>query len=335
MIVYIGFFHTMEHFITPDGSTSPPIKVPYVCTEYDGGDFMTYPQRQGWTESNLMGTPDFGPCRTPEQVEAFFQSWLYFGMLTSVLGVAGIRFKTQDLIRYDDQQKQKILDTSILPTIIQSWIDHEGVDAGQGKRLTDNKFKRGEEVRIILDEALKYVNRYCNTKAHETATIFGKRFPFWPISETISMSIMALGEPLYQVATEIYAYYGRNSPRWGCSSLLHRRLKEMGWCARDIPIFQQNGHIDCDYYFGSFPSPRKYLDHSHCSEVVCCAKNVISRYETTHWKPDGCDHATAFDPVLEIVQAGGVPILTWDEVECKLTAVRYEPPMQYIAISHV
>ena len=43
---------TMEHFEIPEGEEA--ITIPYVCTEeYDGGDFLTYPQRKDWAAADL------------------------------------------------------------------------------------------------------------------------------------------------------------------------------------------------------------------------------------------------------------------------------------------
>lgn len=42
----------MEHFEIPEGEEA--ITIPYVCTEeYDGGDFLTYPQRKDWAAADL------------------------------------------------------------------------------------------------------------------------------------------------------------------------------------------------------------------------------------------------------------------------------------------
>lgn len=65
---------------------------------------------------------------------------------------------------------------------------------------------------------------------------------------------------------EIYTHYRSNPPRWASSSLLRKRPESMAWCVRDIPIFQENAHVDCDYYFGS------YLPLEGTWTINCAAK---------------------------------------------------------------
>lgn len=85
----------MEHFEIPEGEEA--ITIPYVCTEeYDGGDFLTYPQRKDWAEADLKSPLTCG--RPIQEFNAFMQSWLYFGFLTSVLRIVGVEAFCSDFI---------------------------------------------------------------------------------------------------------------------------------------------------------------------------------------------------------------------------------------------
>jgi hypothetical protein len=89
------FYHSdslsaMEILPLPLNPTSKAEEVPYVSTErYDGGSFLGYPARHGRPE---MVTPSYPPGTdfnmrekanpTPiRELEAFYQTWLYFGLL--------------------------------------------------------------------------------------------------------------------------------------------------------------------------------------------------------------------------------------------------------------
>lgn len=116
--------------------------------------------------------------------------------------------------------------------------------------------------------------------------------------------------------------------------------EESGWCLREIPIFgKDNTSMSDDYYFGSFESPRKYLDHSHCTEIVCSAKNVIeSEYVTKHVADDcHCENIMAPSKIMDIIgsEDGGIPILSWRNDELCVVKYDAEAKTKYVAISHV
>ena len=84
----------MEHLPLPKDVLSPgPGPVPYVCREaYDGGPFLTYPVRKKEfnalaNETGIFNTDINGVISKPiAELEAFIQTWLFFGLLTEVFG---------------------------------------------------------------------------------------------------------------------------------------------------------------------------------------------------------------------------------------------------------
>lgn len=69
----------MEHLPYPRNAILPPLKVPYICKDteaYDGQGFHDFPPRKGWNESFDFSLRDLGRA----------QSWLYFGLLSTVFG---------------------------------------------------------------------------------------------------------------------------------------------------------------------------------------------------------------------------------------------------------
>lgn len=63
--------------------------------EYDGGDFSTYPERQGWTERTVGEWLDLFQ-RPSREFTKFMERWLLFGMLSHFLHGT---FEYKDLIR--------------------------------------------------------------------------------------------------------------------------------------------------------------------------------------------------------------------------------------------
>jgi hypothetical protein len=134
----------MEHLRTPEGAE--PIDVPYVGTEeYDGREFMSYPKRLKWTDYQLVGGENFGN-RSPDKIEAFFQTWLYFGCLISVFADVGLKVTTKDFIR-ETSTGEKYVTTGALPKLIEEWKNrdwtseeaptprHRSKERGKDKRL--------------------------------------------------------------------------------------------------------------------------------------------------------------------------------------------------------
>lgn len=340
----------MEHYLAPEGTE--PIDIPYIGSlEYDGGDFLTYPQRKGWSENELNGEQSFGN-RSPAEVEAFFQAWLYFGCLISVFAVIGVEVKTSDFIRETDT-REKFITTSQLTRLLQGWVDKEMLKEEFEKQLHSEHPQDLDELiaAISLRENSKksidaivhrveyFVQKYCSAEAQERAETFKNAPPFWPISPRIAMSIMAVAEPLSRVAGKIYDGSGLAMGKWGSSSFLNERMQDAGWCPREIPIFDINTSIDSAYYFASYQCPDRMFHHEECTKQQCHAKNVdVSRYQTRHVTEE-CD--CAFEPapeeVKKLVKANQIPIVSWRDG--KLTVEKYddqaEVKTKYVAISHV
>jgi hypothetical protein len=339
----------MEHFLAPEGVQR--IDIPYLCEEeYDRGDFLDYPQRKKWSERDLEGYNDFGG-RSSKEVEAFFQTWLFFGTLQSIFGRIGMEITTDDLTR-SDPEGNKFITTEKLAGCIQAWMNHEGMREDRAKDQgqlapafqptsieKEDKKNRGTIIEAILRRVHFFTTRYCSAEGQEETTASKSKPSFWPMSPKLAMTTIAIGKPLFYVGCEVYGYARYAEPNWGSSPFLNDRLREAGWCIREIPTSTGPQAVDCDYYFGSVCSPRGDLDHSECTKVICKAKNVArAPYETKHIP--GCedvrqDFIPAPENIKDIVRNGGIPIMRWENG--KLICYEFDPDSRtrYIAISHV
>ena len=103
----------MDHLVIPDGASH--IQVPYKCiTHYDGGDLRTYHERQGWTWEEVMGENNYGG-RAASEKEAFFQTWLFFGLLVEAFKVCGIHINHGDFI----DRERGVVTTQRLPSLFE------------------------------------------------------------------------------------------------------------------------------------------------------------------------------------------------------------------------
>lgn len=338
----------MEHLLAPEGTAL--IEVPYTCKEeYDAGPFQEYPTRKNWKEEELNGFKFFGK-RPQADVEAFFQTWLFFGVIISIFDMVCVVVTTKDFIRMN-ASKEKYITTRKFPELIQAWMDREGMhDPTDNAKLAPeykptaewlkDREKRGKEIEAILRRLHYFAFRFCSAEGQADQIALGKQPQFWPISTRVGMSILSIGGPLLRVAAEIYGYDLRSLPNWGSSPFLNERLKNAGWCVRDIPTFREPNSIDSDYYFGSVTSPRATLDHSECTKIACKATNVdVAHYKTIHAASKCEDVDKPFiqtpDNMYDIVRNGGIPIMRFKDGE--LTCVEYDPVARtrYVAISHV
>lgn len=332
----------MEHLLASEGAV--PIDIPYVSTEeYDGGDFLTYPQRKGWSEDELMGHKSFGD-RKPSEVEAFFQTWLYFGCLISAFAIIGIEVKTIDFIR-ETEKGQKLITTHLFPGFIQDWATQEKAKARADLLSIPDQYigrptARGSKgaITAILNRVRVFVDKYCSVEAPERAKDLNTEPPFWPISPHISLSIMAAAESFEIALTKLCGKVAEVG-KWGSSSVLNQHLLDSGWCPREMPIFDSDTTINSAYFFASYPCPHNRQGHGTCTTLQCNLKNVdTSKYVTRHVTDTcQCEFVPAPEEVKELVKANEIPVVSWKDGS--LSVVKFDrqavPKMKYVAISHV
>lgn len=112
----------MDHL--PTLQEAEPIDIPYLCAEtYDFNGFSEYPQRKGWNKTLFYETGHCGG-RSHEEVEEFFQTWLYFGTLCEVFLVSGIRGDLGRFIR-NGENGERFVTTEYLRTYIKGWKEEE------------------------------------------------------------------------------------------------------------------------------------------------------------------------------------------------------------------
>ena len=95
----------MDHLVLPEGA-KPWIMVAYEGEEEfhyekDRGNFFEFPKLRGWTDEEVWARPRqsenlFGgliegeedKTRSPAEIETFFQTWLFFGLIIEVFALS-------------------------------------------------------------------------------------------------------------------------------------------------------------------------------------------------------------------------------------------------------
>lgn len=354
----------MDHLIIPDGAAH--IAVPHVCTEtYDGGILSDYPERQGWTWEEVLGADSYGG-RSPTDVEAFFQTWLFFGLLTEAFKVCGIHIEHEDFVDYH----RGIVTTHLLPGLFLEWkrlrptpIPDPDCDCREFRdpetavcrsRRCWKDLQSGvyspeyQYVKDLIDVVRGIVNPYCHPPVGQSAKPCAIREPIVvdpPMAHEILMSIVALGYTLLEAVQEIYDVYpSRRVNEWNSVPLL-RTLLEEKWCPRQATSMLSDMGVDGQYYLALSPGPdpEERPWHDRCTEEYCCAPTLDeSEYVTVHTTPGCmCPHVPSPPEVDDVIGRGGIPILSWtDTFEGGFFTVQEYDPTTYqtpafVAISHV
>ena len=306
---------------------------------------MSYPLRRGWSGSPIIKHSDL-LSRSPQEANVFFQAWLYFGCLKEVFRVVGLQVYIKDFIRVEEDN-EKYVTTCSLPVLIEKWRDRENSPEdisvkgeGHGMRnalwatMVESKAGRRILISSILNTVQHNINRFCDDKIPPQSRLRG------PILPQISLSIIALGWTLQRAAFAIYEPSERPRQRWGSlNPILKMRSLEAGWCYSDIKKLTEYSNVAALYYLGSSPSPQMHYDHIGCTETACYAsRGDMYRQRSNHVLPScDCNYVSVPSDILNIIDRGNTPFLSWSESEQVLITHEHESQskMKYIAISHV
>jgi hypothetical protein len=185
----------MDHLPLPDG-VKPYITVPYYAPDksdwYDGKGHGGYPERMGWSKDNLLGHvprgqnwPPFGTNkngkpRKNEDIERFFQTWLYFGTAIEFFKVGGIRtLTTEDFMSRAEPGHAHVVNTIYLRMYLSVlW-----------EKSTRDKESLWKESAAILERTLFYLNHFCQEPKERHPSDPSKAIK-WPVRDEISTSSM-------------------------------------------------------------------------------------------------------------------------------------------------
>jgi len=238
----------MDHLILPENPTHGIVEVPvFTTTGYDGGDFETYPERQGWAKQPVAVWRQIFK-EPPLEFKAFLQRWLYFGTLEMVLQD---RVNVSDFTRPSRQNSPyPALTTKELPRLVQLSIDRtwRTGSLGLGKSLVQMSFVLKARLGLRLHSTgLEYHERTeIDALRHQEDLIkyiFEER-PASALDPLVIMSMDLLWDFLmlrfigpaaipghHTTDTDLGKALGSdrpwNSHQWSC-------LREDGWCPSDL-----------------------------------------------------------------------------------------------------
>ncbi|KAH0566238.1 hypothetical protein GP486_000359 [Trichoglossum hirsutum] len=323
--------YLMDHFPIPKDTQHIPV-LNKITQEYSRGHggFAGYPARCGWSPEDLRSKNEFGN-RSDKEVEAFFQTWLYFGAIIEVLSIAEVSANTGDFL----DPSKRFVSSRNLPSKLRRL-----------KKKASNTSKEWQnqwhiETKNILGQLSEYLRHYCNS----SDSVTDAKDANWPVSEEISMSMIALAYTLDQATAD---FYGKPiSCKLPTSTLLRRRMLQSGWCPTDIQRAEKDMAIDGHYYIATLSKPLGNLSHEKCTPFTCSASSIPEDEYTVKHTDECCNCEHCRDEHVEIdvklvvksLKAGGFPVVFWITSENRLGVKEFNAEKDkkptYVAISHV
>lgn len=134
---------------------------------------------------------------------------------------------------------------------------------------------------------------------------------------------------------------------WGTSSLLRKRLCDIGWCPKDISMLSdpRDVFIEVQYRMTTVPYSRASIDHLRCTKSECSGERVDTDHYVTQHVRSGCQCTTleVKESVLGVLRQGWMPLVSFRTCGLQgvptVDVVDYKSQLlvsiKYVAISHV
>lgn len=312
-------------------------------------DFHDFPEkRAGWElDENFQFTPIKGMRVVP--FKTFLQSWLFFGLLKTV-----IQLGDENAIKLDEFRRPPInytVQTTELERYLNLWAERENNPA----------YKNGQTLRMIraqvaLDKARKVVLAYCSVDGSMYQdNVNSPTF----VDELLALSLMVLGETLtaakskivHKVGFNIKGWHGDANEGWGTPNILLRQmLQDDKWCPRTVYMLkgQLRSHATSllsAYKINKDLSTRgQQHQDEKCTEQKC---NVVYAERTGEYKTQHYLHCTKgnecklrspdMSSVISALEDGTFPLFSCNETDgnINITTIPFEQHAIYATVSHV
>ena len=344
----------MDHLLLPTDPVASKIgAVPYVVTTpYDGGPFLTYAVRQGRPWLSLppdsrkgivehMYPEKLQPLEKEEQ-EAFFQTWLFFGLLREVLGDL---YREEYFLVQDRNKSRKsfISTTSLVPLLIDALSIRTGYNAREQVsceerskprvEYEDNTTKKFDHISDCLKLAA-YVIRAAGLK----------------MDGIIRFSIASVCEAIAYTLPPVWRKVGGMCETACFHEAMRVQMLSAGWCPSDVQRSIERFSRGQTLYFVSRMSRFSLIERKHelCTPSRClCFQFAPGAYNRRHREP-GCECADLSEiarnalvrDVLGALEFEALPLLQIKKSNAGLDSLSVEVikssvKTPYIAISHV
>ncbi|KAF7541018.1 hypothetical protein G7054_g942 [Neopestalotiopsis clavispora] len=364
----------MDHIIAD--FELPPNEVPSVpdLTEKEAvfpdnwEKFHSYPRENGWSLDEQTYTLKLLPGTGRKTVDRlkFLQSWLFFGLIMTVVQKEGYPLLEKDKLRVEPRRNDKRITTDKLPEALNKWRDWEQ------EQYTNRKYfdvrLRMVRIEAVLDAARRTIQANCSHHSSAQAQLRSTddEHSVPRDKETISLSLMILGETLSLIKakimktthSELRGWHGEDGSGWGPPAYVLNRMSREEWCMRTIHLWKSqlrsNATLMLASYLaykslGRFRGPK----HKECTRDDCLvtSKDDEGNYDPAHAHP--CDYSPCemqgpnMNIIREHLRNDEIPLLKFNHApspdgskgQLSLSIVNIPKdnsnPFDYVTISHV
>ena len=342
----------MEHLLLPHGAElGEEDEVPYVGgatfegDPYDGGLFLGYPQRVQKTrllnfyyEGSMDTTYDGKDPKLMAELEAFLQTWLFFGMLHEFFRAQP--YRAEDFVRYSHSTITENRDRADSDGLESRSASHAVITTASLPSLVEAWSKLPGDAENAGDDIFQHLRACIQLASDVLASV-----PSW-FHPSIKTSICSVLELLDQALLWRFA---DSQPREVTRGMytehegLKNRMIDNGWCPRQISALRENWGTCASFHFLSHLDVRSPLrNHSSCSSHQCLASSTRPGEgvaHTSYCEGDCSDFSIRGEDLIEVLEAGQTPVLkvvtNFETGEFAVYLVPATDETRYIAISHV
>lgn len=331
----------MEHLVPNNAKPSSLIAIPYLAHEYDGSDFITYPERHGWDVSTWTWVEDEQDGfdqngHSAEEMASFLQTWLFFGLLQSIL--LDIQVDQNDFKSPAANDGQYFLTTRSLSRYL----------AQRYKRLEGITMQERSEAQMILSDCRAMADAV--TGGLNFTLFYGSRRRDTVALESSLLALRLLVELLWRLEIDHKTYGPRGELFYDLH--LRQRMLEDGWCPFTVEFMQSKLPLQLQAYAFSLGTSRSGYDHGLCKVSEdpkgCTLLQVGASFTTRHAVPNcHCQQISSpIDEIVSVLRSGKIPVLAIKtdhesgDIELlvegiDLEDVAYRMACPFIAFSHV
>ncbi len=267
----------MEHLLLPKYALPEQFGMPYVCADidpYDRGTFLDYPARMGkpWmlqkTKAHGYLSYDVYEKLHPAPVrerEQFFQAWLFFGLLYTLLGDL---YNARDYIRREDGS-QWICTAKVLPNLEVAWRSR----VQNGTKDKSAHFQNVAKcLRMVLD-MIRTVDEVFDWRISLSIASVAER-----LGRTLNQGFQGLGVKIEFPATSTFPF-----------GFPHEKTKAQmmraGWCPSDIAsAIEKWPTIGMAFFFSRMDKSQPERSHARCTDDHCAAHQInMLEHKTKHF----------------------------------------------------
>ena len=222
----------MDHL---DINIGPAFRPPYFGNNFNPEDldydFHTFPGSvaAGWTVDDNCDFSPTGTSTPQKSFNCFLQSWLFFGLIATV--VEYTQWRSDFALNFLDEKGEKI-DTKQLNKFLNAWADGE-------VKNHDSRVARMFKSQVALDRARDIVHAHCSSNGKKAGK--SEQDPT-QVDEELGLSLMVLGETLASAKAKISERAGFRiqgwltdaNEGWGTPTCVINAMERNKWCKRTI-----------------------------------------------------------------------------------------------------